>query len=413
MIAVIGAGIVGTTTALMLKKRGIDTILIDKGDPGMETSFGNAGVLSESSIIVANNPQIIKKLPKLLLSKDSGLRLDPKFILSHLGWMINFLKKSTEKNMLSAAVGLRALHLNSLPVHKSLLAECNNPSVLRDSGWLKIYRTLQGYEASQGEREFFDKMGVSYLNLSKDDIQELEPSLNPIYHAGVLANETSSVTSPLKLTQSYFKLFKEYGGQFKQNEIVQIKPIQNNRWNIKLKNESDLNVDGVVIAAGPWSTEVCKMLEVKIPMAWERGYHTHLEGSPNGLLNRPVYDVERAFVMTTVDNSIRISSGVELAKRDAAPNYQQINSAMKYAREASNFGNSIDPKPWMGSRPTMPDCLPLIGASSKLKNIWYNTGHQHVGLSTSTGSANLLADIIEDKTTDKDFNVFSPTRFNL
>jgi len=413
MIAVIGGGIIGTTTALALQKRGIQTTLIDCGLPGMATSFGNAGVLSESSIIVVNNPHILPKLPKLLFGKDTGLKLDAKFVLTHLPWILNFLKNATEEKMIVAAKALRALQLLSLAIHKDLLEEAGDDTILVAGGMLKLYRSLKGFEAAQKERDFFEKMGVSFTSYFGEEIQELEPSLNPIYAAGTLMDETYSVMSPLKLTQAYFELYKKYGGKFSQTEISGISPTGNGGWNLSSKEGRQVTADGIVIAAGPWSPVIGEMIGYTIPMVWERGYHVNVEPSAAGALNRPIHDVEKAYVMTSIENHVRVLSGVELAHRDSKPNYRQINNALKSARQASDIGNKIDAEPWFGSRPTMPDSLPVVGAAPRHKNIWFNFGHQHIGLSTSTGCAKLLADMIEGKIISDDFNAFSAQRFKM
>ncbi|MGB1357530.1 MAG: FAD-dependent oxidoreductase, partial [Candidatus Puniceispirillaceae bacterium] len=122
-ILVVGGGIVGVCNALALQRAGYQVSLIDRGQPGRETSYGNAGVLSESSVSVLNSPGLLKALPKLLFRRSNGLRYEPLFVVKRLGWMLRFLAHCTPRRWRAAARALRELQVLSLNKHKDWIAE--------------------------------------------------------------------------------------------------------------------------------------------------------------------------------------------------------------------------------------------------------------------------------------------------
>lgn len=412
-VAVIGAGIVGTACALELQRRGLETIMFDRSSPGSETSYGNAGVLSNSSVVIVNNPTLPFKLPKMLTNNNLSLSYNLSFVLSRLPWIVKFLFFATKSHMHHAGRALRNLQVKSLDIHKSLITEANVEHLLRNTGWLQLYRSKNVYEANQGELDFLREMGVAFTIYSAEDLQSLESCLKPIYYKGILMTEACSVSSPSELTEAYVGLFEESGGTFIQKEVRGLATTTDGAWKIHLDNGDDIKFANVVIAAGPWSAEIAQWLGYKIPMAWERGYHAHLEPLDSQQPQRPIHDVEGGFVIAPMNGAIRILTGVELTYRDAPPNHKQIRAAVKAALEASDFGPELDVEPWLGCRPTLVDSLPMIGPSTKHKGLWFNFGHQHVGLSTATGSAQILADLIGNHETRVDHTPFRPDRFRI
>ena len=148
-------------------------------------------------------------------------------------------------------------------------------------------------------------------------------------------------------------------------------------------------------------------------MAWERGYHLHLEPGPGPAPSRPIHDVDRGYVMSPQQQGVRVTSGVELAYRDAPRDSRQINTVAAVARETAGLGPPIESVPWMGCRPTLPDSLPMIGPATRHNGLWFDFGHQHIGLGTSTGSANILADMMDGVAPTIAASAFHPSRFRI
>jgi len=419
-IIVVGGGIVGVCNALALQQVGHQVTLIDRRRPGRETSFGNAGVLSESSVVVLNNPNLLKSLPKLLLKGSKGLRYSPLFVLKRLGWFIRFLAKSTAKRTYHSAVALRALQLVSLDQHKSWIKQAGVGHLLRHAGWLKVFRTEAAFETYAREMAVMEQVGVKFTTYEQSQLRQLEPGLKPIYCRAVLMDETCGVSSPADLTDAYLEMFVAAGGVDCRGDVTGLSAhdsgdsgASGKGWRVRLADGSAHDADDVVIAAGAWSAEVAGWLGYDIPMAWERGYHMHLEPGDGPPLGRAVHDVDAGFVVVPTQDKVRVTTGIELVDRDAPKNFTQINDAIADARTAHDMKQPMDDEPWMGRRPTLIDSLPIIGAAPRHDGLWFNFGHQHIGLSMGPGSALAITAMIAKTPPPFDVSPFAASRFTL
>ena len=410
---VIGGGIVGITSALELQRRGHRVVLLDRGQPGRETSYGNTGVLSDASIVIVNNPGLPKQLPKLMRNTGLKMRYDPGFVVRNLPWVLRFLSHCSRRHFDHAATALRAIQVLSLEIHKSLIAEAGADHLLRRTGWLKLFRSAESFRAYDLERSVLEKTGVRHTVITADQLAQVEPGLKPVFFAGVLMEDVCSVSSPAALCDAYVDLFTAAGGEVRRAAVTGFAPTARGGWEISIDNGEPVPAHTVMLAAGPWSAEIAGWLGYRVPMAWERGYHVHLKPGAGPAPSRPVHDVDRGYVMTPQQQGIRITSGSELAARDAPANRAQIDAAAAVARDVAGLGAAVEETPWMGRRPTLVDSLPMIGKAPRHDNLWFNFGHHHTGLTMSTGSARTIADLIDGNIPPIDATPFRPERFNL
>jgi D-amino-acid dehydrogenase len=410
-IIVIGGGIVGVCTALDLQLLGNKVTLIDRKLPGRETSYGNAGVLSESSITIINSPKLLRALPMLLTNRDNGLRYNPLFILKNLSKMLKYLSYCRTSHTRHAAQSLRALMLISIEQHYNWIKQTNVSHLLRKGGgWFKLFRSEKTFKKYSYELDIMKKYGVKFSVYEKEQIRQIEPGLAQKYVKGVLMDETSRVSDPAELTDAYVNLFKKSGGLVLMEHVNGLFQ-EGETWHVKIDGSDNLKTKNIVVAAGGWSAEIAGWLGYKIPLFWERGYHLHLTPSKSPQLNRAINDMDRGFSMAPMTQGVRITSGVEITWRDAPPNYKQIRSSVSSAREVYKMGDEVENTPWMGRRPTLVDSLPIIGAAPRHKGLWFNFGHQHLGLSMAPGSAKIISALISNKPPPIDPTPFRATRF--
>ncbi len=412
-IAVIGAGIVGIAAALELQRRGYHVTLIDRKQPGRETSYGNTGVLSDASIIISNNPGLLRRLPGFIFKQGNAVTYSLGFVLTHLPWLARFLARCNDAHMNHAADALRAIQLLSLGIHKVLIEEAGAGHLLRPTGWLKLFRSEAGYAGYARERALLDRTGVRQTFYNAEELAQLEPALRTPCYGAILLDDCCSVSSPAALSDAYLGLFTDAGGTVRLAEAKGLAQETLGKWRVTFTDGEALDADRLVIAAGPWSAEVAGWLGYRIPMAWERGYHLHLQPGAGPALRRAVHDVERGYVMTPQQQGVRVTSGVELTWRDAPKNDRQVRNAVAAARELTDLGDPVEHEPWMGRRPTLVDSLPMIGAAPRHDGLWFDFGHHHTGLGMSVGSARILADLMEKTPPPIDSAPFSPTRFSL
>ena len=410
-ILVIGAGIVGICTGIELIKKGFFVTLLDPNEPGSQTSYGNAGVITDSSLMIINNPQLLKSLFQLIFKNQTSFRYSKYFIFSRLSWILRFLMFSHKNHMEFAAKALRELQVLSLKTHQELMEKTNSKNNISKPGWLKLFKTINSYKKYYLELDILNKNKAEYIILDTEQIKKQFPDLKENFFKGVLFKNSLRVKSPLTLSKKYFDYFRKSGGRFVQEKCKDLK-YKEGQWAINF-NKQNFNFDEVVIAAGPWSKKLLSNLGYDIPLAWERGYHHHFSTKIKTSINPAIHDVEGGFVYSSNGSEVRITSGVELNFLDASKNDIQINESIQKLHKIIPLDKKLTEKAWLGSRPTIADSLPMIGKAPKHKNLWFNFGHNHIGLSTSAGSAVILAEMIQNKKNSINTDPFSPKRFNL
>jgi len=409
-VAVLGAGMVGTCCALEMQNRGYEVTLIDRLEAGCETSYGNAGVIARSSIIPINGPALWKSLSSLICNNKASFRYDPIFMAKNITWATKFLMNTRQNKFKETVTALNDLISLSITQHTKWAKDAGVQDLMRDEGWHYLYRNDSTFKNAALARQTFEEFNVSTKELCLEELKENEPSLQPIFKKALWIKDGLSVDDPQKLVQAYFNLFLQKGGTFLKEEIKNISS-QGTGSTLELAQSSDMLFDKVIVCLGPWAKNFLADQGYKITMAYERGYHMHYSTHDTVSLKRPFYDVDGGYVMAPMAQGMRLSTGVDLSDINAPHQLSQLNQAEISAKEAINLAGRIEDVPWMGSRPTFPDSRPVIGALPNQKNIWFAFGHQHIGLSTGTGTAKLIGALIAKEKTLINAAPFNPERF--
>ena len=204
--------------------------------------------------------------------------------------------------------------------------------------------------------------GIESQLLDRQAISALEPSIVPVYKVGLLHTQTASVDSPGNVVKAYARMLAGAGGEVRQSDIKAIVP-DGEGWRVVLA-DGEISARHVVVALGPWSADILRPLGYRVPLAFERGYHREFKPNPARSLQRPIHDAEGSFLMTPMEQGIRVTSGVELTDRDAPSSFAQIDAVVPLARGVVEFGDAVG-ETWRGSRPTLPDSLPMIGPAPR------------------------------------------------
>lgn len=406
-VVVLGAGIVGVSAAYAARARGMSVVLVDRRAPGSETSYGNAGIISSGSISPLNNPSLWKALPKYLTNRHAALRWDPRWTIRNAGWVARFLANSSASRLAPRATALHGLIGASAKLHREWIVKAQAGHRLRETGWLRAWRR-DALLAAKQEQAMLAEYGIASEVLDRQAISALEPDIVPVYTTGLLHSETASVDSPGEVVKAYARMFAAAGGAVRQADITAIIRA-GDRWRVVLVN-GELSARHIVVALGPWSADLLRPLGYRVPLAFERGYHREFKPNPARSLRRPIYDIDGGFIMTPMEQGIRVTSGVELTGRDAPSSFAQLDQAVPLARGVAEFGDAVG-DPWRGSRPTLPDSLPMIGPAPRHPGLWLAFGNQHIGFTTGPATGAAIAAMIGGAPPPFDIAAFAPDRY--
>jgi D-amino-acid dehydrogenase len=409
-VAVLGAGIVGTVTALRLALSGHKVCLIDKDEPCAGTSAGNAGVIASGAIMPLGTPKLWKSLPGMLLTPNPALKLSLLHLPRMLPWLMDFAKASRPREVKRISNAMATLSQGSLEEHLQLadIAGCRDR--FRMTGYLKIHESQKSFDGTAQEREWLNEHGIGYEAYSAADIRDLEPNLAPIFTSGYTAKNIASVDNPKKVGQAYFNAFLQNGGTFKQTPITNLHNHDPDQVEVTTVSGA-IKAKKAVITLGAFSGRVAKKFGVSVKLDTERGYHAVLQHEKgNSVLSRPVYFSDRSFVLTPTDEGIRMTIGAELAGLDAEANYDWIKTHIPTARRMLPGLSAHPDRLWLGYRPSTPDSLPVIGPAPKDNRIIFAYGHAHLGLTHSAKTARIVELMVANKQPNNDLSAFAPAR---
>ena len=303
-VIVLGAGIVGVSAAYAARQRGLSVVLVDRREPGSETSYGNAGILSSGSISPLNNPSLWKALPKYLTNRHPALRWNPAWAIRNIDWVVRFLANATPSRTRPRATALHGLIGASLKLHREWIVKADAAQRIRETGWLKAWRG-DAVAAAKAEQALLAEYGIASQLLDRQAISALEPNILPVYQVGLLHTQTASVDSPGAVVKAYARMFAGSGGEVHQSDIKAIAP-EGDGWRVVLA-DGVTSARHVVVALGPWSADLLRPLGYRVPLAFERGYHREFKPNPARSLQRPIHDADGSFLMTPMEQGIRIT----------------------------------------------------------------------------------------------------------
>jgi glycine/D-amino acid oxidase-like deaminating enzyme len=407
-VAVVGAGVVGLSCALWLQKKGFCVTLVDPEKPGSGTSSGSACTIADYACVPVNSPDIFKRLPSLLFSKDSPLTVSTVYALTHLPWLLQFLSNCRPSRVASITETLGQLLQKTYQGLDPLLELSNSQNLMSQQGCMYVYKTLAEFEAARATNEVRKKHGVDYIELDRADIQRLEPGIKPIFEKGILFESATHTLNPQSLCTNYFNRFLKNQGRFINHRALEVMP-DGDTVKLILNRAENLEVDHVVIAAGAFSKQIKGCGASHLPLDTERGYHIQYANRQSSV-NRPVSWNLAGIYATPMNEGLRIVGTVEIAGYSTKVNQRNIDYLARKGKEMFDLPDQAEQQ-WLGFRPTLPDALPVIGHSPISNRISFAFGHQHIGLTLSGITGKLISELINNEPLSHDINAFSPDRF--
>ncbi|WP_104666882.1 NAD(P)/FAD-dependent oxidoreductase [Ensifer adhaerens] len=408
-VIVLGAGIIGVSVALHLQQRGRSVVLVDRRGAGEETSYGNAGLIERSSVVPYGAPRDLAKLLRYGLNLSTDVQFDWLQLPRIAPWLWRFWRESAPKRLARAAADMRPLIEQSVLEHEALMAAAGVLPQLRKTGWIEGYRNEGAFERACADAAALKHFGLNYALLDPAALRQREPHLTDALVGAVHWLDPATVADPGALVKSYARHFADCGGLFLRGDADSLQ--QGSRcWSI-FTDGGPVEAAEVVVALGPWSDTIANSLGYRVPLAMKRGYHIHFETEATATLTHPVVDVEGGYVLAPMAKGLRLTTGVEFASRGRRPNPVQLDRTEPMARQIFPIGRRIEPQPWMGSRPCLPDMRPVIGPGARHKGLWFAFGHNHHGLTLGPVTGRLLAEMMTGEPTFTDPTPYALARF--
>jgi D-amino-acid dehydrogenase len=411
-VLIIGAGIVGLSSAYYLQKQGHQVTILDKGEVTDSCSFGNAGMIVPSHFVPLASPGMVQQGIRWMFNSKSPFYVRPSADLSLISWGLKFLKSANSGHVSRSAVPLRDLSLLSKQLFETLAKEPGFDFELKNKGILAFYKTEQVAEEEAHLAGKAKELGLDMGVLNAAECQLLQPELQ-LDVLGAVHYRCDGHLYPPKLMETLVQYLEQNGVNIvRRSEVSRIE--QNGTKITKVfTGEKAWEADHYVLASGSWSPAIAKMMDIRVPLMPGKGY-SFMEKEPEQRMTIPALLCEARVAITPMNGSIRYSGTMELDKINNRVNMQRVKGIVEAVPKY--FSNLHPQLPaaeqvWFGFRPSSPDGLPYIGHSARLKNLVIATGHGMMGLSLGPATGALVSQLISGQKTEIEISAFSPSRF--
>ncbi|MEB2846794.1 FAD-dependent oxidoreductase [Rhizobiales bacterium RZME27] len=409
-VIVLGAGIIGVSTAIHLARRGKSVVLVDRRNPGEETSYGNAGLIQREGVAPYGFPRDFAVLLRYALNNRVDAFYHVRAMPKVAPFLLRYWWHSDAERHKLIAKAYAPLIEHSICEHADLIEAAGASHLIRKDGWMEVFRTPAALDAElDAARKKQAEYGLAFDALDKAELARREPHLNGDFAGGLTWRDPWSVLDPLALTQAYVALFEKLGGRFIPGDAGTLSPVANG-WTVTTR-EGPVQGEDVVVALGPWSDTVTAPLGYRYLVGVKRGYHMHYGARDGAKLNNWLMDAERGYLLAPMNQGIRLTTGAEFALRDAPKTPVQLTRAEAIARKVFPLGERLDKEPWMGARPCTSDMMPVIGKAPRHRGLWFAFGHAHHGLTLGPITGRVLAETMTGEKPVIDISPYRPERF--
>lgn len=410
-IAVIGAGIVGVSTAIWLQRDGHDVALIDRNDPGepAQTSYGNAGILAAASIIPVPVPGLLAKVPKMLMDPLGPLHLKWSYLPRLLPWLVPFLRRANASDVKKTAEALAMLLSDTVEQHRAISAGTAAERFIENGIYATLYRSREACEADAWAHDLRREHGARIEFRDRARLLQDDPDLGTHYNYAACHLDHGWIRDPGNYVSALAGHFRQEGGAFIQGEV---EDISRTAGGCEVRVAGDAHIfDKAVLAGGAWSAKLAGKLGHKPMLESERGYHIVLK-QPTSKPPFPYMLSDAKFVTTPMDGGLRCAGQVEFGGLEAGPSEKPFRIVHTRVRELYPNLEWETEERWLGHRPSTVDSLPFIGPSPKSDSIYFAFGAQHIGLTSGPKTGRLIADLIGNRVPNSDLSPFRVGRFD-
>lgn len=395
-IAVVGAGVIGVACALALSQRGLKVLVLDSDSPGMGASYGNAGHMATEQVFPIADASILTSLPKMLLDPMGPLRLDWRYLYKSFPWFTRLLWNLRREPYNASVSGIRTLNESSLEAWRRLLDSVDGRFLLQEKGSFLIYEKKEAARELEALHSRMLGQQVPVELWQGDGIRDMAPQLSEKIQGGLFFPETAHVINPWRVVDFLVSAAKANGVVFAKEKVVS-GDVTPHGISLRTEKSTTFKAKKVLISCGAHSARLTADLTgLNVPLDTERGYHLMLPHEQERL-PVSVTSLERRFIMSPLDEGLRLAGTVEFAGLERPANMERAWQLHKLSQGLFKKDlDTTDAKAWMGFRPSLPDSLPIID-SVKDGKVLLAFGHHHLGLTQAAVTAEIITRLAEQE----------------
>ena len=408
-VAIIGAGIVGVSTAIWCLRDGHDVILIDRKGPAEGASHGNGGVLASNGIVPISVPGLLRNVPSLLFGRDQPLFLKWQYLPRLVPWLTRFLGHANASDVRKRASAMTRIVGDSLAEHQDLARGTGAEKWICPADYVFLYRDRAHFEGDSFGWQIRADHGYTWQELEGTALRDYDPAFGPSIGFGVRCPNHGRISDPGHYVKDLARHAESQGARLLIGEATDVVQENGQVTGLRVGGET-VGCDSVVLAAGVWSGPLARKLGIKVPMESERGYHLEL-WEPSIMPRSPVMIAAAKFVATPMEGRLRLAGIVEFGGLDAPPSRAPLRLLERQIRKAIPGIAWTDTVEWMGHRPSVADSTPLIGPVPSVAGVFMAFGHDHVGLTGGPRTGRLVSQLVAGRQPNLDLTPYSPARY--
>jgi D-amino-acid dehydrogenase len=397
-VCVLGAGIVGLATAYELSGQGFEVTVVDRATPGAGASGGNGAQLSYNYVQPLADASIWAQLPKLLLSKDSPLKIKPQWDPQQWRWGVAFLRACNAHTSARSTASLLALSALSRAGLGRMLAKEKPQCDYSSTGKLVLYPTAASFAAAQRQMALQSALGSQQRAVSAQQCCDLESALASYqpHIAGAIYTPSECAIDCLQLCLALERVLRARGVRFVLGAEVTALEQRTGRVVAAHTAQGAVEAGQFVLALGSDSAALARSVGLRLPVYPIKGYSITLDmaqaASAAPRIN--ITDIARKVVFAPLGQRLRVAGMAELVGHDRSINPQAIDSLQRSTQALfPQLGRCAAGQPWAGLRPASPTGLPIVGVQAGGPgNLLVNTGHGALGLTLAFGTAQRVAE---------------------
>jgi D-amino-acid dehydrogenase len=406
-IAIVGAGIIGMSAARALQRAGADVVVYDPEEPGAVCSFGNAGNIAIDHVRPLARLDVLATVPRMLLNPLAPLCLKPAGLPAAWPWLWRAAVAARPSQERIGTKGLAALLGAARAAWDDEITLSGLEDLFKTAGALVVYEQAESLASTAADAQILRDNGVRVDMLSAERINSLVPGLARPAAGGRFYPDAAHTIDPRGIVLRLAERFVAEGGTIRHEKVTGFLLADDRVAGIQTAARAE-QVGAIVLATGLASRPLAEQLGARTPIGGERGYHVVLQNGPP--LDLSVTFAERGFIATPMAMGVRLAGTVELGAGEA-PDWRRAESLLHHMRALYGRADFAEASRWTGDRPTLPDYLPMLGASPKARNAIFAFGHQHIGLTLGAITGRIVRDLVQGRPVTTDISACRTDRF--